>query len=133
MEAHLKRLLLDLRERLSEALAESPEVTQTLDELRKNGYAVQLLMDCKRESRPGESETSVTPRPAPVEPVAFRINSQDLNFLRSLGIDPTKTTRGLRQRKKALRQLPGKTDPDKQLPPPAGKPAAADDSEPHEG
>lgn len=126
MEAHLKQLLLDLRERLSEALAESPEVSETLDELRKNGYAVQLLMDCKREARPGQSETSVTPRPAAVEPVSFRINSQDLGFLRSLGIDPTKTTRGLRQRQKALRQLPAQTDSSKKQPR-SGEPAAREE------
>jgi hypothetical protein len=93
MEAHLKRLLLDLRERLSEALADSPEVSETLDELRKNGYAVQLLMDCKREVL---QEREAPKRPA-AEAGTFRMNAPDLAFLRSVGIDPTRTTRGLRQ------------------------------------
>ncbi|REJ83927.1 MAG: hypothetical protein DWQ36_19145 [Acidobacteria bacterium] len=113
MEAHLKRLLLDLRERLSEALADSPEVGETLDELRKNGYAVQLLMDCKRESSDSTELSSTQPIETPAKaapeaalqrrlparsPGSFRMSGDDLRFLRSVGIDPTRTTRGLRQR-----------------------------------
>lgn len=111
MEAHLRQLLLDLRERLSEALAENPEVGETLDELRRSGYAVQLLMDCKREESDASEKAVTTPRAlsAGDRDVAFRMNSEDFSFLRSVGIDPTRSTRGLRR--KTVRQLPPATRP----------------------
>ncbi|HEX2253640.1 MAG TPA: hypothetical protein VHQ65_10270 [Thermoanaerobaculia bacterium] len=79
-----------------------------LDELRGEGFALYLLLDGSGDGleqaleRRGEvPPTALTvPRralpPAPPEaqgePV-FRINGRDLAFLRSVGIDPTRTLR----------------------------------------
>jgi hypothetical protein len=48
LEPRLRQLLEELSERLSEAIAESPDVGEKLEEVRNAGYAVYLLLDCKR-------------------------------------------------------------------------------------
>ena len=95
LDAKLHHMLRDLRRALSDAISESSEVSRTLRRIREEGYSLYLLVDCKRESDlPGEplaigapvaSGTSGDP--------AFQINMQDLSFLKSIGIDPTRRLR----------------------------------------
>ena len=97
MEPEIQKLLHELRESLAEALSESPRFGEQLDVLRKKGFNVQLSVDCRRVS---EEEGAEEPAPAAVEaPVAFRMTTGDLQFLRGLGIDPTRSTRGLRRQR----------------------------------
>jgi hypothetical protein len=99
-------MLRDLRRALSEAIAESTEVSRTLRRIREEGYALYLLVDCKREA--GEEPLSL-PAARTVTKVAtktvaktvtrtaadpvFQIDGRDLSFLRSIGIDPTRRLR----------------------------------------
>lgn len=96
MEPHLRQLLEELSEKLSEVIAESPDVGEKIDEVRSAGYAVYLLLDCKRnDSAPPAGPPRVATRrqlPA-VEHAGFRINAKDLAFLKSVGIDPTRRYR----------------------------------------
>jgi hypothetical protein len=101
-------MLRDLRRALSEAISESSEVSRTLRRIREEGYTLYLLVDCKRDRlerlerdnrlerldrESGEDLLPVAvPRRAGGEPV-FQINGQDLSFLRSIGIDPTRQLR----------------------------------------
>lgn len=92
---------------LSEAISESAALGETLDAVRQAGYAVYLLLDCKpqgeenasgrEESRQDRASLQGAPDPGTVvagaSDVAFRIDSRDLAFLRSLGIDPTRRCR----------------------------------------
>jgi len=94
VDDQLRNLLAELSRSLYEALAESPEVGRKLDRIRQEGYSVYLLVDGNRR---GEVK-ALTPAAPPAkdrEP-EFRIDLQDLQFLRSIGIDPT---RRLRRRK----------------------------------
>jgi len=114
-------MLRDLRRALSEAISESSEVSRTLRRIREEGYALYLLVDCKRErderddrldddddtlpfAAPrtgriaGRASSSTASRTSNREP-AFQINGKDLSFLRSIGIDPT---RRLRRRRPVL-------------------------------
>lgn len=94
-------MLRDLSRALYEAISDSSEVGESLRRIRREGYTLHLLLDCKREDSDG-SATSESPASEPTigvpvgtadpEPV-FRINGQDLVFLRSLGIDPTRRRR----------------------------------------
>ncbi len=86
-------MLRDLRRALSDAISESPDVSRTLRRIRDEGYSLYLLVDCKREAL-GEDDDAlpVASRRREREPV-FQINSPDLHFLRSIGIDPTRRTR----------------------------------------
>ena len=76
-------------------MAESPEVHDRLESIRREGYTLNLFLDCKRNGDDDEvsadDRDSATRRPLP--PPEFRINGRDLALLRSLGIDPTRRTR----------------------------------------
>ncbi|HWM93503.1 MAG TPA: hypothetical protein VN493_22265 [Thermoanaerobaculia bacterium] len=94
LDEKLHQMLRELRRALSEAISDSPDVNRTLRKIREEGYALYLLVDCKRE---GIEELSLTaPRfrssSGPGEPV-FQIDGRDLSFLRSIGIDPTRRLR----------------------------------------
>jgi hypothetical protein len=92
-------MLRDLRRALSDAISESPEVSRTLRKIREEGYSLYLLVDCKREldgdgeplaiGAPVSSRSAIASHGDP----AFQINMQDLTFLRSIGIDPTRRLR----------------------------------------
>lgn len=117
LDDKLHLMLRDLRRALSEAISESSEVSRTLRRIREEGYALYLLVDCKRErddrldvdqddddslpfatSRTARSSSRTAGRATSSEP-AFQINGKDLSFLRSIGIDPT---RRLRRRRPVL-------------------------------
>jgi hypothetical protein len=95
-------MLRDLRRALSEAISDSPEVSRTLRRIREEGYALYLLVDCKREALDEDDPLPVASRlrsrerepdrERHREPV-FQINGTDLHFLRSIGIDPTRRSR----------------------------------------
>jgi hypothetical protein len=96
LDQKLHQMLRDLRRALSEAISESSDVSRTLRRIREEGYSLYLLVDCKREAF-GEDDDDPLPvasrrRDREREPV-FQINGPDLNFLRSIGIDPTRRSR----------------------------------------
>jgi hypothetical protein len=119
LDDKLHLMLRDLRRALSEAISESSDVSRTLRRIREEGYALYLLVDCKRErddndddafpiaasraartASRGSSSTSGSTSRSPSNPEpAFQINGKDLSFLRSIGIDPT---RRLRRRRPVL-------------------------------
>jgi len=93
LDDKLHSMLRDLRRALSEAISESSEINRTLRKIREEGYALYLLVDCKREVEDAEAVALTAPRwPTSGEP-AFQIDGRDLNFLKSIGIDPTRRLR----------------------------------------
>jgi hypothetical protein len=85
-------MLRDLGRALSAAISESPEVGRTLRRIRREGYTLQLLLDCKRDPEQAEPVSAGGGGALPFEP-SFRIDARDLSFLRSIGIDPTRRLR----------------------------------------
>ncbi len=93
LDDKLHTMLRDLRRALSEAISESSEINRTLRKIREEGYSLYLLVDCKREVEDAEALSLTAPRwPTSGEP-AFQIDGRDLNFLKSIGIDPTRRLR----------------------------------------
>jgi hypothetical protein len=92
LDDKLHHMLRDLRRALSEAISESSEVSRTLRKIREEGYSLYLLVDCKREANEPEQLPAPSPRTAAGEPL-FQIDSRDLSFLKSIGIDPTRRLR----------------------------------------
>ena len=93
LDDKLHTMLRDLRRALSEAISESSEINRTLRKIREEGYSLYLLVDCKREVEDAEARLPTGPRwPTSGEP-AFQIDGRDLNFLKSIGIDPTRRLR----------------------------------------
>ena len=99
LDDRLRELLEELSERLCEVIAESPEVGVKLDQIRGAGYSLYLLLDCKRQGETSGGARSVkSRRRLPPTAGTFRINAEDLAFLRSVGIDPTRQCRSRRDR-----------------------------------
>ena len=92
MDDHTQRRLTDLREALFQAISASEEVREVWSELKEQGYSLYLLLensslvDEELETRPDTEDVARGP--------LFQINGADLSFLRSVGIDPTRRSRG---------------------------------------
>lgn len=118
MDARLKQKLEDLGRAVSQAISDSTDATRQLSELREEGYAVYLLLESEAAKRaraarqrtpaargraqrqlgegepvaaghPGEAAAAAPPAGDPT----FLIDGRDLAFLRSVGIDPTRSPR----------------------------------------
>lgn len=92
MDAKLRRLLQDLRGAITDALADSTDVTRSMDQIRDEGWSVYLVIDRKIEDETPEGIELTAEKTNEVNPT-FKINSSDLSFLRSVGIDPTRRVR----------------------------------------
>lgn len=97
----MRRMLRDFSRALSEAISDSTEATAKLRQIRDRGYSLYLLLDGAGAMREIEEEALAVrgePRQrsrtesSRAEP-QFRINGEDLAFLRSVGIDPTRRRR----------------------------------------
>jgi hypothetical protein len=91
----LDEILRELSRALSAALAERPEVERTLERIRREGYRLQVVLDRSQDQALPVGElvsARVGPATCGTEPV-FQINTSDLSFLRSIGIDPTRKLR----------------------------------------
>ncbi len=96
-EQRLRQILRDLERSLSQAIAESPEIGESLRRIHDEGFELQMVFECKSTPEEPADEAAPTPATTPparrqrraVQPV-FRIHGEDLAFLRSIGIDPTR-------------------------------------------
>lgn len=88
-DAEIKRLMKILGEAISETLADSPRINESIQGIRDAGYEVFLVIEAKigfnrRGKSEGESEeAALVPTD---EPVRLRITSDDVKFLKSLKI-----------------------------------------------
>ncbi len=98
LEAKKRTLLSRVEQALLDALAESPEVHRSIWRLQRAGFTLRLSIECHESA--AESSSDLPPAEAPISapaPVAFRIDADDLGFLRSIGIDPTRRPRPRRR------------------------------------
>lgn len=89
-------------EALIEAISDSSEINDSLRELQKAGYSLYLVVDCRRgaakrrrsdSSRAAAGTAAAEVGSARAGDPTFRIDGNDLLFLRSIGIDPTRKSR----------------------------------------
>jgi hypothetical protein len=92
MDERRRTFMRDLERALLEAISESAEVHRTLNRMHREGYTLQLFLDCQPADEPAIAPEPV-PSAAPSAAPAFRINSDDLSLFRALGIDPTRKSR----------------------------------------
>ena len=94
MDAKLQQLLLVLRGALARALADSTEAGRAVREIKRRGWSLYLVVDQQEEEDgAGGAALELTSKRAAAEAPAFKIDGQDLTFLRSIGIDPTRSLR----------------------------------------
>lgn len=92
MNERIRQLVDELRGAVSQALVDSVDVDQALRNIRQEGWSLYLVVDRKRGDEELEAYEIATDAPVQGEAV-FRIDASDLDFLRSIGIDPTRRTR----------------------------------------
>lgn len=96
--ARRRALLRTLERALYEAFADSAELHRAVWELQREGLQLRLTLACEPA---GDAEAEQRPRRAAAgeagHDVSFRIDSEDLRFLRSIGIDPTRARRRSRK------------------------------------
>ena len=88
-DAEIKRLMKILGEAISETLAESPRINESIQGIRDAGYEVFLVIEAKIGfNRKGKADAeSEGPMLAPEdEPVRLQITNEDVKFLKSLKI-----------------------------------------------
>lgn len=113
MDERRRTFMRELERALLEAISESAEVHRTLHRMHREGYTLQLFLDCQPADAPdsADADQAADPDPDPdpsntlvpartgvraesrAKEPAFRINSDDLSLLRALGIDPTRKSR----------------------------------------
>jgi hypothetical protein len=94
VDERIKQLLKELGDAINESISSSADVNEHIQRIKDEGYNLYVVLDAtiglNREEDAG-SETIV--EPAPTHEVQFRINVNDLGFLKSVGIDPTRKVR----------------------------------------
>ena len=90
-DAELRDLVQELRGAVAQALGDSEELGDILRRIRERGFSLYLVVDRKghRELLPAVDASAV----GDDSEVLFRIDGNDLSFLRSIGIDPTRRLR----------------------------------------
>lgn len=91
-ESDLEETLRDLGRALEEAIAGSPEVHRTLLRMDDSGTTVRVRLDPKSR-QPIVEPIAFGNKAAPNGEPCFKIDTRDLSFLRSIGIDPTRRRR----------------------------------------
>ncbi len=83
---HIHQILQSLGRTLAHAIARSSEVSGIVRRIHREGYSLSLVLQDGKRSAQVEL---TAPRP-PRDP-AFRLGGKDVTFLKSLGIDATRS------------------------------------------
>jgi hypothetical protein len=92
LDDKLHQLLLALRGALSQALSSSSEANRAVREIRREGWSLYLVVDQQKDNGSGAA-LELTAKPSAEQAPVFKIDGEDLSFLRSIGIDPTRSLR----------------------------------------
>lgn len=105
MDEKIKQLLKDLGQAINESISGSEDVNEHIQKIKNEGYNLYVVLDATiglgrdddategadTEEGEGEGERSPGTDVATIRrDVQFRIDVNDLSFLRSVGIDPTR-------------------------------------------
>ena len=93
MDAKLHQLLTVLRGALARALSDSSEAGRAVREIKREGWSLYLVVDQQEDDDGGGAALELTTKKAATETPVFKIDGEDLTFLRSIGIDPTRSLR----------------------------------------
>ena len=89
-ETEIDRLMKNLGDSINETIAESPKISECIQDIKDAGYEIFLVIEAKIGfSSKDESETETAPSE---EPVRLRITQDDAKFLKSLKISIDETS-----------------------------------------
>ena len=113
LDQKLRQMLEQLSRALHSVIAESEDVHVHLDRIRDEGYSLNLLLDCQPDLEQ-RGEKDLEPRSLRMlhgsEQPTFRIDSNDLTFLKSVGIDPTRRCKPRKKTTNRVGELPQPTE-----------------------
>ena len=89
MHEDLERILPEFQDALAKAIGATPEVRAVVRQIEKRGFSLFILIDRDRDRRGADAKPETVEEISGAAPV-FRIDGEDLVFLRSIGIDPTR-------------------------------------------
>ena len=82
---------------LVEAINGSSEASGVARRIQREGYSLHLVLGCLQGGQ-AEGGGELAPQPPdPARKPAFRLNGDDVTFLKSIGIDPTRAVRRRRK------------------------------------
>jgi len=104
LDDRIRQLLKELGDAINESISTSESVNERIQRIRDEGYNLYVMLDATIGlGKPGEGEDEEASFAAteelkqtlslPGADAQFRINVNDLAFLRSMGIDPTRKVR----------------------------------------
>ena len=87
----LKQLMKELGEAINESLSESDQIAEVISKIKAGGYDVFLVLEAtigfnKADEQPGSKPSLVTQRNKSSVDPEFKVNAQDVKFLKSLRI-----------------------------------------------
>jgi hypothetical protein len=91
MDSQNRKKMHDLGRRLALAMKEAPKVREEVRRLQLEGFSLSLALSNTREERM-TLKLEMQPPEAPPDP-AFRLDGDDVSFLKSMRIDPTRRAR----------------------------------------
>jgi uncharacterized protein (UPF0335 family) len=88
VDQQLKKLIKELGDAISESLTESEQIADVISRIKAGGYDIFLVLEAtvgfnKQDEKPSRRRPTITARTRMPE---FKLNSQDMKFLRSLKI-----------------------------------------------
>ena len=91
MDDRLKKLMKELGDAINESLSESEQIGDVIAKIKAHGYDVFLVLEAtigfsKRDESEEATEAVAATRGPAESDAQFKINSQDLKFLKSLRI-----------------------------------------------
>jgi len=95
LDNRLKQLMKELGEAINESLSESEQIGEVIAKIKQHGYDVFLVLEAtigfSKHDEEGEEEAApeavvTTARRGPESDAQFKINAQDMKFLKSLRI-----------------------------------------------
>lgn len=94
-DQQVRQMMEELGRALVQAIGKSSDVSAAVRHIRHQGFSLHLVLNCDQDSERGAQMELMTRQHVANAPV-FRLNSHDVGFLKSLGIDPTRSARGRR-------------------------------------
>lgn len=90
MNPRLKQLMKELGEAINESLSESEQIAEVISKIKSGGFDVFLVLEAtigfnKREEQPATAKPTLVASRTKADP-EFKMNPQDVKFLRSLRI-----------------------------------------------
>lgn len=95
MDDKIRKLLEQLGTAINESISSSEDVNARIQKIRDEGYDLYVVLDAtiglgKTDDEDGPRDEMKQQLALPAPDAQFRINVNDLGFLRSVGIDPTR-------------------------------------------